>query len=237
MAAEVPTLSFYIHHLFLLREPGAENYVRGMPCPAEIKTNRIQFKCILLFLMSLLALNVYSQEGNKGQYSLKTNLLADLTATINIGAEMKIAPKWSVDLSANFNAWSFSGGRKWKQFVVQPEVRYWLCDGMAGHFFAAHALGGRYNFGHLGFAHNFLGVDYGELRNNRYEGWAGGAGIGYGYCWVLKRHWNIEAEIGLGFVYAKYDKYECEGCGRRTDSGHKVFFTPTKAAVNIIYVF
>lgn len=33
--------------------------------------------------------------------ALKTNLLYDATATVNLGAELGIAPKWSFDLSGN----------------------------------------------------------------------------------------------------------------------------------------
>ena len=32
------------------------------------------------------------------QFSLKTNLAYDATATVNIGAELVVAPRWSVDV-------------------------------------------------------------------------------------------------------------------------------------------
>ena len=52
----------------------------------------------------------------------KTNLLYDATLTINVGAEMQVAPKWSVDLSGNYNPWTLSGGKKWKHWMIQPEA-------------------------------------------------------------------------------------------------------------------
>lgn len=171
------------------------------------------------------------------QFALKTNVLYDATATVNLGAELKVAPQWSVDLSGNLNAWNFSHGRKWKHWMAQPELRYWFCDATAGHFLALHAIGGKYNFGHLGFAHDVLGLQLGELRDNRFQGWMAGAGIGYGYSWILARHWSIEAEIAAGYIYTKYDEFECEGCGRKTDDGKKGFFSLTKAALNLVYVF
>lgn len=201
------------------------------------KTNRIHLRGVLLLLVGFMAFSVCRQETKAQQFSLKTNLLYDATATVNIGGELKVAPHWSIDLSGNLNSWSFNNGRRWKHWMIQPEARYWLCDATAGHFFALHALGGQFNFGHLSFAHDFAGIEFGELRSRRYQGWAGGLGLAYGYSWVLGRHWNIEAEIGLGYIYSNYDIYECEGCGRKVDKGHKGFFSPTKAAVNIIYVF
>ena len=170
------------------------------------------------------------------QVGIKTNLLYDATATVNLGAEVSVAPRWSIDLSGNFNAWSFNEGRRWKHWMAQPEVRYWLCDATAGHFFAFHALGGQFNFGHLPFARDIV-YDFGNLRDHRYQGWAVGAGVGYGYTWLLGRHWNIEAELGIGWIRADYDVFECEGCGKKVDHGVKNMFLPTKAAVNLVYVF
>ena len=81
--------------------------------------------------------------------AVKTNLFYDAFATINVGAEVGLAPKWTLDVSGNVNAWTLSHGRKWKHWMVQPEARYWLCDRFAGHFFAVHAHGGQYNIGGL----------------------------------------------------------------------------------------
>ena len=84
----------------------------------------------------------------------------------------------------------------------------------------------------------FLGTDFSGLTDHRYQGWAAGAGLAYGYSWMLGKHWNIEAEIGIGYVYTKFDVYECAGCGKKTQTDrHHNYFGPTKAAVNLIYVF
>ena len=65
-----------------------------------------------------------------------------------------------------------------------------------------------------------------------------GAGVAYGYTWVLGQYWNLEAEIGLGYIYSRYDKFECAGCGQKTETGQPHHYLgPTKAAVNLIYVF
>lgn len=171
------------------------------------------------------------------QLGLKTNILYDATATINVGAELKVAPRWSIDVSGNLNAWTFSHSRRWKHWLVQPEARYWLCEATAGHFFALHGLGGQYNFGHLSFARDIAGLELGQLRDHRYQGWYAGAGLGYGYSWTLGTHWSLEAEIAVGWIYTHYDIFECEGCGRRVGTGHKSFFAPTKAAISFVYVF
>lgn len=169
--------------------------------------------------------------------AIKTNLLYDALLTPDLGAEVRVAPQWTVELTGNFNGWNI-GQKRWKQWNLQPEVRYWLCEAFSGHFFGAHLIGGQYNFGHLPFDFKFLGTDFGLLKDHRLQGWMGGAGIAYGYTWILSRRWSMEAEIGLGWIYTRYDKYECADCGKKVES--KVphnYVGPTKAAINLIYNF
>lgn len=169
---------------------------------------------------------------------VKTNLLYDITATANLGIEFKVAPKWTVDILGNLNAWTFSDNKKWKHWVLQPEARYWLCERFNGHFVGAHLVGGIYNMGNWNTDFTFLGTDFGQLKEHRYEGWLVGAGIAYGYHWMLGRHWSVEAEIGIGYVYTQADKYECPRCGEQLENNKPHYYVgPTKAAVNLIYVF
>lgn len=170
--------------------------------------------------------------------AVKTNLLYDAAATINLGVEKSLSPKWTLDVSGNLNAWNMSNGKKWKHWMVQPEARYWLCDKFAGHFFGIHAQGGQYNLSGIDADFSMLGTDFGLLKDKRYQGWFVGAGIGYGYSWILGKHWNLEAELGLGYNYSRYDEFECEGCGKKTgeDKDHH-YVGPTKAAISLIYVF
>ena len=58
----------------------------------------------------------------------KTNILYDMTSTINLGMEFGLGPKWTLDLSGNYNPWTFSDNHKIKHWMVQPEVRYWTCQ-------------------------------------------------------------------------------------------------------------
>lgn len=162
--------------------------------------------------------------------AVKTNLLYDVTTTLNLGAEFRLAPKWTLDVSGNYNPFHFKNDKKMKHWLVQPEARYWLCEAFNGHFFALHALGGQFNV---------AGMDLGifpSFKNNRYQGWMVGAGIGYGYQFVLGKHWNLGFEIGAGWIHADYDKYECPHCGEWKGSDKKDYFGVTKAAVSLIYI-
>lgn len=170
--------------------------------------------------------------------AVKSNILYDMTATVNGGVEVGLSPQWSFDLSANFNAWNFSHDRKWKHWLLQPEVRYWFCDRFASHFLGFHLLAGQYNIGGLSNGLHFLGTDLSRLSDHRFQGWMAGAGFAYGHTWILSRHWNLEAEIGFGYVYSRYDMFECAGCGKKKETGQSHHYIgPTKAAVNLVYLF
>ena len=172
------------------------------------------------------------------QVAVKSNLLYDAAATVNLGVEFGVAPRWTLDMSGNLNAWNFSENKKWRHWLVQPEVRYWLCERFNGSFVGAHVLGGVYNIGNVDADFKFLGTDFGQLKNHRFEGWMAGLGVAYGYHWMLSRHWSLEAEIGFGYIYTLFDKYECPRCGDKLeDNTSRHYFGPTKAAVNLIYVF
>ena len=190
-------------------------------------------KCLLTILVCMMGVFGYAQK-----WVVKSNLLYDVTTTMNVAAEVSLSPKWTFDMSANWNPWDFSANKKWKQLSFQPEVRYWFCETFNGRFVGAHLLGGIYNMGNWNTGFTFLGTDFGQLQDYRFEGWMLGAGIAYGYQWLLSRHWSLEAEIGIGYVYSRYDKYECPHCGDLLEENkpHN-YFGPTKAAINLIYVF
>jgi hypothetical protein len=191
-----------------------------------------------LFVVTTCVLAAVSAGASAQTVAVKTNLLADATLSPNVGVEVGVKPKWTIDLTGELNAWTLSHDRRWKHWYVQPEARYWLCDRFAGHFFAGHIFGGQYNLGNLDNGIKFLGTDFSKLSDYRFQGWFVGAGIGYGYSWILGRHWNIEAEIAVGYAYSRYDLYECKGCGAKVDNDRvHNYVGPTKAAVNLIYEF
>ena len=82
------------------------------------------------------------------QVALKTNLLYDATTTPNIGAEMGIGKKSTVQLFYGLNPWKFGSGddKKYaKHWILNPEYRYWFCQRFNGSFVGIHAFGGEYD--------------------------------------------------------------------------------------------
>lgn len=175
------------------------------------------------------------------RWAIKSNLLYATIATLNIGLEIGLAEKWTLDISANYNPWTFSDNRKMKHWLVQPEIRRWTCERFFGHFFGLHLHGAQFNFGGMLPWGSKTGEMFGAIKNDnilnrRYEGWLAGGGVSYGYHWIVGNRWGLEAEIGVGYAYLKYDKYPCGNCGKRMDTEHKNYFGPTKAAITLVYM-
>lgn len=184
----------------------------------------------LTLIILLLSSNYFMAHSAVG---IKTNLLyGGLTFTPNLGVEIGLSHRTTLDISAGYNMWNVNGDKKLAHFLIQPEFRYFLCERFNGHFFGAHALYSEYNI-----AKHELPMFFGkESKQYRFQGNAYGIGISYGYQFMLNTHWNLELEIGVGYVRFDYEKYKCCNCGSKIGSETKNYFGPTKAAISLIYI-
>lgn len=164
---------------------------------------------------------------NAQDAGIKTNLLYDATATFNLGLEIGLGTKTSLDISGNYNPWDFSNNKRWKHWMVQPELRFWFCERFNGHFLGIHAHGGEFNLNKLDLSDN--------MKNHNYQGEFYGGGLSYGYQLILSNRWGLEASIGAGYAHIEYDKYPCTECGTRIKSDTRNYWGPTKAAISLIY--
>lgn len=172
--------------------------------------------------------------------AVKSNLLYDATTSLNIGVELATGKRTSLDLSGNYNPWTFGENRKLKHFLIQPEFRLWNCQPFTGHFWGVHAHYAQYNAGGMlpwGFKDGkMFGIKNRQMASYRYEGWLVGGGISYGYHWIMSKRWGMEATIGVGYAYLSYDKFKCERCGEKIGEEHKNYVGPTKAGITLIYM-
>ena len=257
--------------------------------------------------------------------ALKTNLLYDATTTINLGYEVALNRKTTLDIWVNYNPWtlghkmvgldddavkevtglSYTGGTaayrdaKLKHFMIQPEMRWWLCEKFNGHFFGVHLHGGIFNVGGLNLfgwgnynysepgkrllmvndltednfnalneeerdklyitgvqyqpgtreegaypgmdnpeSNDFLwrNADRDGIYTNSFDGWFIGAGVSYGYHWILSKRMSMEFTFGLGYAFLKYDKTRCTDCRKKLGEGTSHYFGPTRAGISLVYM-
>lgn len=191
---------------------------------------KYSFRCTLLmvWLQGMMATTACAQ-----QWSVKTNLLQNLTGTASLGVEYSFSPHYSIDVSAAYKAWDFSKKRTWRMLAVQPELRYWFCERQNGHFIGVHGHWAKFNMGNMKMPWGL----WNNLELYRFQGDLWGAGFCYGYDWLLSKHWNLEAVVGVGYARVFYDQYPCADCGRKMDSDKKNYWGPTKLALSLVYLF
>ena len=148
--------------------------------------------------------------------AIKSNLLYDLTTTLNMGGEVRCDDTHTISLSLNYNPWNFGGNKKMKH------LHYAL-----------------FNFGGMlpwGFNNGkMLGIENRQIAHNRYQGNLAGFGISYGYQWIISPQWNLEAGISLGYAHLNYKRYgQSEGAALLEKSSCN-YWGPTQAGISIIY--
>lgn len=164
--------------------------------------------------------------------AVKSNLLYDATATINLGAEFGFGKKTTLEVPFNLNPWTFSDNKKIKHWLVQPELRFWSCEVFNGFFWGIHAHGGQFNVGGVKLPFGAFPT----LDDHRYQGYFYGAGLGIGYQWILGKRWNLELGIGAGYTRFEYDKYNCNRCGEKLKEGGRNYIGPDRIALSLIYI-
>lgn len=173
--------------------------------------------------------------GAQNRWALKTNVLHDATMSVNMAVEWGFAPHWSAEVSGSVNWWQ-PAEMSLQHALVQPELRYWFCDRFSGWFVNAHAIGG-YTPKFGGFWD--FSQYYEKFPNLKtyylQDAIIVGGGVGFGYDFIISRHWNLELELGLGYMYVKGDEYS-EGV-RILQGSQFDYIGPTRLAITFSYLF
>ena len=167
------------------------------------------------------------------RFAVKTNILFDITTSMNLGVEFSVGRKMTLDVLFTLNPWMYNKeeNTKFKFLLFQPELRYWTCEAFNGQFFGLHGHYAYYNVSHLP-------KPFSETMNlYRFEGQLAGAGVSYGYHWLISPRWSFEAEIGAGYARLWYDKYPCQTCAKTLTSENKNYWGVTRAGLSLIYLF
>lgn len=209
-------------------------------------------KKLFLMLCLFAGANAYGQH-----IAVKSNLLYDLTTTINLGAEVAVGRQWTIDVSGNYNPWSRSltdvvqPGNKTihyksqlKHWMVQPELRWWACEAFHGHYFGLHGHYGQFDAGGLsllpdGIADGFTdhrGTHADGLKHKRFEGMAVGAGLAYGYHWILSNRFSLEFSIGAGYAWMDYHKFGKANDALEESHIQTFYVGPTRLGISAVFM-
>lgn len=181
--------------------------------------------------ITLLVFICFYPDVNSQEVAVKTNLAYWATTTPNIGMELAVSKKSTLDIGGGLNVFEFSDNVWFKHWLVQPEYRWWFCEAYNGHFLGVHAHGAQFNAGGLDIPIGRLDA----LKDKRYEGYLYGGGVSYGYQWVLNNRWNLEFNIGGGYARIHYNQYPCKNCGTKQSEGNYNYWGLTRLGISFVY--
>lgn len=203
---------------------------------------KVRYFIVLAVFTALFAVSaITSPSASAQRFSLSTNAVewANL-GTINAEAGVAVSRHFSLHAGMRYNNWSFRTGspddrlsditgETERQFQNRKQAynfgfRWWPWYVYSGWWVYLRGQWQEYNRG-------------GIFNHSSEEGDAYGAGIGFGYTYMLHKHWNVEFGIGAWGGYKKYRTYRCTNCGSVTGEGEKVFFLPDDVFLSITYVF
>ena len=129
------------------------------------------------------------------RFALKTNFVYDALLVPTLEFEWRFNDRWSASVEGSLAWWSHTKQHKYYQLLnIDPEVRYWFKTSAPWHgmYCGVFAGGGKYDL---------------ENGDTGYKGEHGMAGVSYGYMWPIGRNLSLEAAIGVGFLYSRYEEY------------------------------
>lgn len=194
-------------------------------------------------LISTIILAAFAGTANAQKVAMKTNMLYWASATPNAGLEFALADRWTMEIAGGYNPWTFSkeDNLKAKHWLVTPEIRYWFCESFHGHFIGINANYTQFNISGMPMPNIFVNLCTNapspeSFCDARIAGWAVGAGLTYGYQFLISPRWNLELTAGFGWWYTEYDRFESRKCGMFEQAVYKHALGPTSLGVSFIYL-
>lgn len=174
---------------------------------------------------------------------IKTNMLYDVAAIPNIGAEFYLGANFSVVANWEYSWWkSDKKAWYWRSYGGDVALRYWMGKAakekpLTGHHLGIYGqmitydveVGGRGYIADSGF-----GKDK-EIDPNL--GWNWTAGLEYGYSLPIARRLNIDFTLGVGYHWGQFKEYlPIDGHYVWQATKRRQYIGPTKLEVSLVWL-
>lgn len=177
------------------------------------------------FMLALLLASVNTSHAQK--WAVKSNLLYDATATINLGVEAALGRRVTLDVSGNYNPWKFGDA-----------------GGNTGSYNPKCATGSARVS--TAISSDFTPTTPNTMREESISappsattvirGTSTAPGLSYGYQWLIGKRWNLEATVGVGYARLWDRKYPIAECGEVIRTRSRNYFGPTKIGLTLIFI-
>lgn len=185
------------------------------------------------------AATVFAPKTEKPFYmDLHTNMLFDIAAVPNIGAEFYVGKNFSVLADWMYGWWSSDPRhRYWRIYGGELGARWWFgskaeAKPLTGHHVGIYA-------GVLTFDFEWGGTGYmgGKPGGTLWDRCLVNTGIEYGYSLPISRRLNMDFAIGLGYLGGNYIKYFPFDNEYYRQKEYKLrYFGPTKAEISLVWL-
>lgn len=165
----------------------------------------------------------WAAEGQAQTWALKTNLATDALLIPTLGAEYALNDRSSICLTGTYMPFTV-GDKKYKNWSIQPELRFWRYEPYDGWFLGVNAIGGGFNINNV-----HVGGLYGKQRQGKFVG----GGLSAGYHFFLSDYWGLELSVGFDALYCNYERF-LDGNSEGRHSSFTVL--PIGTCINIVYI-
>ena len=174
---------------------------------------------------------------------IKTNMLYDLGAIPNIGAEFYLGANFSIVGNWQYSWWkSDKKSWYWRSYGGDVALRYWLGKAsrnkpLTGHHLGLYGQMITYDFevGGRGYiADSGFGKDKSEDAS---LGWNWAAGLEYGYSLPIARRLNIDFTLGVGYHWGTFKEYlPIDGHYVWQATKRRKYIGPTKCEISLVWL-
>lgn len=177
------------------------------------------------------------KECNPFFMNIRSNMLYDVLAVPNLGAEFYIGKNWSIGANWMYAWWSKnSSHRYWRLYGGDINLRKWFgskakAKPLTGHHVGILAQTQTWDF-------EFGGKGYmgGKPGGNIFDRANYGASIEYGFSLPVAERLNIDFSVAAGYIGGKYVTYTPQGAGYVwTATKQFNWFGPTKAEISLVW--
>lgn len=142
----------------------------------------------IILIAAAILLSVFIHRRAEAQiFAVRVNVLEALAATANVGIDISIADKWTLDVTGIWNPIdtpTFSS----RFLGAQIGAKRWLYESFVGHFVGTQFTYGSYLWGG---------------KSRYWKGDTAGFGVSYGYALLLSKRWNLTFEAGIGIYFMR----------------------------------
>lgn len=199
--------------------------------------------------------SVHNLPSTPWYMAFKTDLISDAVAIPNLGMEIQLSDKFSLDISGMYSEWAYINKcDEYKVYGGRADLKYWFKGAMTkGFFIGLHGnllwytllANGTYLYQNAELCqetictkNHFMSI--GDKNYHDTPAWSVGLTLGYSFSLDKNRHWNLEFVGGLGYgqysqnIFEKSNPWKLITVNAPESKG---YVGVTRVNLNLVYKF